>query len=155
MTPIIPALTSEPHPEVRTNSPNRAEIGDSRLPAGPDWDMMDASDGGCPSGDGASLDPDGSEGDRMEPITRVDGAIVDSWVETGLSTGVGPRVVLQVAPRGKPRDLMILEAKPSLVPDRHWLEDLRENLCHGSPVAATCRLTIGGLFEALSLQLAR
>ena len=48
-------------------------------------------------------------------------------------------LVLQVAPRGRPKDLVIVEAEPSLVPDRFWLEDLSENLCHGSPVLAVGR----------------
>ena len=51
-------------------------------------------------------------------------------------------------PQGSARDLMIVEAEASLVPDRHWLEDLGENLCHGSPVAAVGRLTLGGFFSA-------
>ena len=49
------------------------------------------------------------------------------------------RVVLQGSPRGRPKDLVIVEAEPSLVPDRCWLEDLSENLCHGSPVTAVGR----------------
>ena len=39
---------------------------------------------------------------------------------------------------------MIVEAEASLVPDRGWLEDLGENLCHGSPVAAVGRRDPGG-----------
>ena len=65
------------------------------------------------------------------------------------------RLVLQVAPRGRPKDLMIVEAEASLVPDLGWLEDLGENLCHGSPVAAVGRLTLSGFFSATQLRLAR
>jgi hypothetical protein len=50
---------------------------------------------------------------------------------------------------------MIVEAEPSLVPDDGWLEDLGENLCHGSPVAAVGRLTLGGLLAARRIDLAR
>jgi hypothetical protein len=50
---------------------------------------------------------------------------------------------------------MIVEAEASLVPDRGWLEDLGENLCHGSPVAAVGHLTLGGLFSATEIHLAR
>jgi hypothetical protein len=85
----------------------------------------------------------------------VKGAIIDSWVETSGSDGEGPRLVLQVAPQGRPRDLMIVEAKASLVPDRGWLADLGENLCHGSPVAAVGRLTMAGQFLATQIELAR
>ena len=88
----------------------------------------------------------------MEPEMLVTGAIVDSWVE---SVDAGSRLVLQVAPRGRPRDLMIVEAEASLVPDLGWLEDLRSNLCHGSPVAAIGRANPTGLFWATRLQLAR
>ena len=37
---------------------------------------------------------------------------------------------------GTPKDLVIVEADVSLVSDQLWLEDLSENLCHGSPVLA-------------------
>jgi hypothetical protein len=85
----------------------------------------------------------------------VTGAIVDSWVEPAGPTRNDSRLVLQVAPRGRPGDLMIVEAAASLVPDLGWLEDLGSNLCHGSPVAAVGRLTLAGLFRATRLQLAR
>jgi hypothetical protein len=88
----------------------------------------------------------------MDSEVVVRGAIVDSWVER---LGGDPRVVLQVAPRGCPRDLTIVEAEPSLVPDHGWLEDLGENLCHGSPVAVIGRRTRRGLLRATRLQLAR
>lgn len=91
----------------------------------------------------------------MDTEMVVTGAIVDSWVEPARASGVGSRLVLQVAPRGRPKDLMIVEAEASLVPDRGWLEDLGENLCHGSPVAAVGRLTLGGFFAATQLRLAR
>ena len=85
----------------------------------------------------------------------VTGDIVDSWIE---STGIArdeSRLVLQVAPRGRPKDLMIVEAEASLVPDHGWLEDLRSNLCHGSPVDAVCRPNLSGFFSASKLRLAR
>ena len=96
------------------------------------------------------------EGDnRMESEMIITGAIVDSWVESAQATSSGPRLVLQVAPRGRPKDLVIVEAEPSLVPDRFWLEDLSENLCHGSPVQAVGRRSYNGFVAATRLQLAR
>ena len=89
----------------------------------------------------------------MDSETVVRGAIIDSWVEG--RRDAAPRLVLQVAPRGSPRDLLIVEAAASLVPDRGWLEDLGENLCHGSPVAAVGHLTLGGKLAATQLRLAR
>ena len=50
---------------------------------------------------------------------------------------------------------MIVEAEASLVPDRFCLEDLGENLCHGSPVAAVGHLTLAGFMAATQLQLVR
>jgi hypothetical protein len=91
----------------------------------------------------------------MESEVVLSGAIVDSWVEPAGSTGTDSRLVLQVAPRGRPRDLMIVEADARLVPDRGWLEDLGENLCHGSPVAAVGRLNFRGFIAATRLQFAR
>jgi len=86
---------------------------------------------------------------------EVTGAIVDSWVEPAGLPRDGSRLVLQVAPLGRPKDLMIVEAAASLVGDRGWLEDLGENLCHGSPVAAVGRLNLSGFFCATQLRLAR
>ena len=91
----------------------------------------------------------------MESEMVVTGAIIDSWVEPPGMAGDASRLVLQVAPKGRPKDLMIVEAEASLVPDRNWLEDLGENLCHGSPVAAVGRLTMHGFFSASQLRLAR
>jgi hypothetical protein len=91
----------------------------------------------------------------MESEMVITGAIVDSWVESAQAASSGPRLVLQVAPRGRPKDLVIVEAEPSLVPDRFWLEDLSENLCHGSPVQATGRRSYNGFVAATRLQLAR
>ena len=88
----------------------------------------------------------------MDVETVVTGAIIDSWVETA---GAAARLVLQVAPRGRPKDMMIVEAEASLVPDLGWLEDLRSNLCHGSPVAAAGRRTMAGLLQATRLDLDR
>ncbi|HKI16557.1 MAG TPA: hypothetical protein VKA15_01695 [Isosphaeraceae bacterium] len=91
----------------------------------------------------------------MEAEMVVSGAIVDSWVEPADSPLDRSRLVLQVAPRGRPKDLIIVEAEPSLVPDRFWLEDLSENLCHGSPVQAVGRRLFNGFVSATRLQLAR
>lgn len=92
----------------------------------------------------------------MDSEMVVTGAIVDSWVEPASKADrQRSRLVLQVAPKGRPRDLMIVEAEASLVPDRYWLEDLGENLCHGSPVAAVGRVTLSGFFSATKIQLAR
>jgi len=91
----------------------------------------------------------------MDREIVVTGDIVDSWVESSGSAGHESRLVLQVAPRGRPKDLMIVEAEASLVPDNGWLEDLRSNLCHGSPVNAVCRLNLSGFFSASQLRLAR
>ena len=91
----------------------------------------------------------------MNTDMEITGAIVDSWVEPAGSPQNAARLVLQVAPAGRPKDLLIVEAEASLVPDRGWLEDLGENLCHGSPVAAVGRLGLTGLMWATQLRLAR
>ena len=91
----------------------------------------------------------------MELEVVVRGAIIDSWVEPSGKTENASRLVLQVAPKGRPRDLVIVEAKASLVPDRGWLEDLGENLCHGSPVYAIGRRMLNGFLAATCLQLVR
>ena len=85
----------------------------------------------------------------------VAGAIVDSWVESARSADAGALLVLQVATRGHPKDLVIVEAEASLVPDQFWLEDLSENLCHGSPVLAIGSRSFNGFFAATRLQLMR
>jgi hypothetical protein len=97
----------------------------------------------------------GGEEQEMDTEIVVTGAIIDSWVEPSGALRDASRLVLQVAPRGRPKDLMIVEAEASLVPDRGWLEDLGENLCHGSPVAAVGRLTLSGCFSATQIHLAR
>lgn len=91
----------------------------------------------------------------MESELVVNGAIVDSWVEPSGMNEEASRLVLQVAPKGRPRDLVIIEAEASLVPDRGWLEDLGENLCHGSPVLAIGRRMLNGFVSARCLQLVR
>jgi hypothetical protein len=116
--------------------------------------MMDAS--GRKTFTAPPLDyarPERSRGMELEMV--VTGAIVDSWVEPAGKGAEGSRLVLQVAPKGRPKDLMIVEAEASLVPDRNWLEDLGENLCHGSPVAAVGRLTMAGFVDATQLRLVR
>ena len=91
----------------------------------------------------------------MESEMVVSGEIIDSWIEPTQAKADTTRLVLQVAPRERPRDLVIVEAEPSLVPDRFWLQDLSENLCHGSPVLAVGRQCFNGFFAATRLQLAR
>ena len=90
----------------------------------------------------------------MESDLEVSGAIIDSWVEPR-GREDGSRVVLQVAPKGRPRDLIFVEAEASLVPDDGWLEDLSENTCHGSPVRAFGRRMLNGFITATQLQLVR
>jgi len=94
-------------------------------------------------------------GEGMDSEVVITGAIVDSWLERTRKGGGRSRLVLQVRPRGRPKDLMIVEAEASLVPDHGWLEDLGANLCHGSPVAAVGRPTLSGLLRATHLQLVR
>lgn len=86
----------------------------------------------------------------MDSEMTVVGAIVDSWTERS-----DTRLVLQVAPRGRTRELLIVEAEASLVDDEHWLEDLRENLCHGSPVSAFGSSSPTGFLQATRLRFAR
>jgi hypothetical protein len=85
----------------------------------------------------------------------VAGAIVDSWVESARSADAGVHLILQIAPRGLPKDLVIVETEASLVSDRLWLEDLSENLCHGSPVLVIGSKSFNGFFAATQLQLRR
>jgi len=115
--------------------------------------MMDAS--GQPKGTSEERRTMGEEEWGMDAEMVVTGAIVDSWVEPSGRLDDASRLFLQVAPKGRPKDLMIVEAEASLVPDRGWLQDLGENLCHGSPVAAVGRLTLGGFFSATQIRLAR
>jgi hypothetical protein len=91
----------------------------------------------------------------MHAKASITGAIIDSWVEPAGLASAAKRLVLQVAPLGRPKDLLIVEASASLVGDRGWLEDLGENLCHGSPVAATGRYTVSGMLDATELKLVR
>ena len=91
----------------------------------------------------------------MNAEATITGAIIDSWVEPPGVPGEALRLVLQVAPRGRPEDLLIVEAAASLVGDRGWLEDLGENLCHGSPVAAVGRFNLAGMLNATQLKLDR
>ena len=91
----------------------------------------------------------------MDAHGMITGAIVDSWVERAGPMRSRSQLVLQVAPRGRPQDLLLVEAEASLVADLDWLEDLGENLCHGSPVAATGLWVEGGGLRATWLDLAR
>jgi hypothetical protein len=91
----------------------------------------------------------------MERETVVTGAIIDSWVEPPGLLRDSSRLVLQVAPSDRPKDLLIVEAEASLVGDRGWLLDLGENLCHGNPVAAVGRRGLSGFFLATQIRLAR
>jgi len=90
-----------------------------------------------------------------ESESFVAGVIVDSWIESAPPEDAGARLVLQVAQRGHPEALVIVEAEASLVSDRSWLEDLSENLCHGSLVLARGSRLLNGLFAATRLQLTR
>ena len=91
----------------------------------------------------------------MEPMREIRGAIIDSWLERRGPLKARPRLVLQVAPRGCPEDLMIIEAEATLVDDAGWLEDLGCNLCHGSPIEAVGHLTISVKLNATEIHLAR
>ncbi len=91
----------------------------------------------------------------MESDLVVNGAIVDSWIEPSRDFDDSPRLVLQVAPKGRPRDLIFVEAEASLIPDGGWFEDLSENTCHGSPVLAIGRRMLNGFVTATCLQLVR
>lgn len=95
------------------------------------------------------------EGGAMNSEATITGAIIDSWVEPAAAADGPKRLVLQVAPLGRPRDLLIVEAEASLVGDRGWLDDLGENLCHGSPVAAVGRFNVAGMLNATKLKLDR
>ena len=86
----------------------------------------------------------------MRPFT-IRGCIIDSWVEWSGTSSSARRVVLQVAPQESPRELVIVEAPPSLLPDVGWLEDLGSNLCHGNPVSAVGRLDTDGRLTASQL----
>jgi len=85
----------------------------------------------------------------------VAGVIVDSWVEPAPPAAEGARLVLQVATRDQPDVLVTVEAEASLISDRVWLEDLSENLCHGSPVRALGSRSLRGAFLATRLELTR
>ncbi len=91
----------------------------------------------------------------VEEDLVVRGAIVDSWVEPARGGRRDSKVVLQVRPWGRPRDLWIIEASTTLLPDAGWMEDLGSNLCHGSPVEAVGRRRRDGLVAATRLDLGR
>jgi hypothetical protein len=95
------------------------------------------------------------ESNGTESHSLVAGAIVESWVESAPSTDAGLRLVLQLATRVHLEDLAIVEADPSLVSDKFWLQDLSENLCHGCPVLALGSRSPSGVFAAVRLQLTR
>ena len=95
----------------------------------------------------------GVASERERDDVLVSGWIVDSWLEGRLSAPL--RLVLQVAPRNRRGPLWIVEAPPSLVGDRSWLEDLGENLCHGILVDAVGRTDRTGTVFATSLNLIR
>lgn len=90
---------------------------------------------------------------RIQSNSRrlVRGSIVDSWVERDEEGK--PRIVLQVHPAGSKPDLVIVEAPASLLPDRGWIQDLGENLCHGNPVVAIGKPARGGCLRASFLDL--
>jgi hypothetical protein len=80
---------------------------------------------------------------------------VGSWIESGRSAETEARLALQLGLRGHPKDLVIVEAQLSLVLDRLWLDDLRQNLCHGSPVRVSGARLFNGSFAVTWLQLIR
>ena len=80
------------------------------------------------------------------------GAIIDSWLER---RETNPRVVLQVTSRALPDRLWIIEAPASMAPDQDWLEDLGENLCHGSLIDAVGHLDRSGIVQASRLRFIR
>lgn len=88
---------------------------------------------------------------RSNSRRLVRGSIVDSWVERDEEGK--PRIVLQVHPAGSKLDLVIVEASASLLPDRGWIQDLGENLCHGNPVVAIGKPARGGCLRASFLDL--
>jgi hypothetical protein len=85
----------------------------------------------------------------------VAGAIVDSWIEPARAPDAGACLVLQVAPRQHPDDLIVIESDPRLVRDPCWLDDLGENHCHGSPVMAIGSWAAPGELRAEWLYLTR
>jgi hypothetical protein len=91
----------------------------------------------------------------VKPETFVTGLIMDSWVRSTKVTDARSCLVLQVAQLERPHTLVFVEADSSLVPNRRWLEDLGENLCHGSPVVALGARQCDGVFAATRLQLTR
>ena len=68
------------------------------------------------------------------------GAIVDSWVESARSADAGALLVLQVAPRGHPKDLVIRRGRsfaglrPSLVGLRVRISAMGARSCDRSTV---------------------
>jgi hypothetical protein len=90
-----------------------------------------------------------------DPESSIMGLTMDSWVEVAAFADADARLVVQVALRGQPEVLVIVEAEASLVADRLWLEDLSENLCHGSPVLAFGSRSFNAVFAATRLQLTR
>ncbi len=90
-----------------------------------------------------------------EPGRFVAGAIVDSWIEPARAPAAGACLVLQVAPRRQPDRLIVIETDTTLVPDPCWLDELGENLCHGSPVMAIGSWSSPGSLKAQWLHLTR
>lgn len=150
--PLLFASSTYPGGHARKHS--RMDLSFFHLPPGWSPAMMDAS-GRDDDAPGACNGPPAQDPPDMDAELTVTGAIIDSWVEPAGSFRDGSRLVLQVAPQGRPKDLLIVEAEASLVPDRGWLEDLGENLCHGSPVAAVGRLTLRGFISAKALHFVR
>lgn len=91
----------------------------------------------------------------VEEDLVVRGSIIDSWVERADGSRREPRLVLQVRPWGRSRELWTIEAPVSLAPDAGWVEDLGANLCHGSPVEASGVRRRDGLMAATRLELGR
>ncbi len=91
---------------------------------------------------------------NSEPML-IQGRIIDSWVEPAGTCDDDSRVILQLIARELPGKLLILEAPIELVPDRDWVIDLAENLCHGMVVSASILPGSNGVYQVdqLSLQI--
>lgn len=101
---------------------------------------MNAFRHGGAAGEGAGM---------VETLELLHGAIVDSWLERR-----GNTLVIQASPVPGSRKLWVIEADPALV-DPRWLQDLSENLCHGSPISAYGSWISEDTFAAERLHLER
>ncbi len=126
----------------KPDSTRACPIARAETPGGVDWQSLVSEDRARREGKSVALSK-----------SFVAGVIVDSWVEHASPADAGARLVLQVAPRGHPEVLVLVEAEASLVSDRLLLEDLSENLCHGNPVLVLGSRSLKGYFTATRLHL--